>query len=70
MNKFISLAQTKVYKSRLIFRDFRSTLVYNESKKTSILVEYIFWGNDENIGKMRKVKNYYIDGTLQYLNNF
>ena len=34
MNKFISLVETKDYKCRLIFRDFRSTLVYIETKKS------------------------------------
>ena len=34
MNKFITLVETKDYKGRLIFRDFRSTLVYIETKKT------------------------------------
>ena len=66
MNKFISLVETKDYKGRLIFRDFRSTLVYIETKKNPILIEYIIWGNDENIGRMRNAKNYYIDGTFHH----
>ena len=54
------------YKNRLIFREFRSINVETTSKKKPILLEYIIWGNDENISRLRLSKNYFIDGTFHH----
>ena len=35
-------------------------------QKKPILLEYIIWGNDENISRLRLSKNYFIDGTFHH----
>ena len=52
------------YSNRLILREFRSLYIHINKNSKLILCEYIIWGNDENIARMRISKNYYIDATF------
>ena len=53
--------------NRLILRDYRTIYIETEKRKNPINVEYTIWGNDENIGRMRKSKHYFIDVTFHHL---
>ena len=35
-------------------------------KKKPVLLNYIIWGNDENISRMRISENYFVDGTFHH----
>ena len=65
-NKANVLINQYDYRNRLIFREFRSINVETTSKKKPKLLEYIIWGNDENISRLRLSKNYFIDGTFHH----
>ena len=54
------------YTNRLILREFRSIYIHIGNKKKLQLCEFIIWGNDENIARMRISKNYYIDATFHH----
>ena len=63
-NKGSVLINQYDYKKRLIFREFRSIYVHVPNKKKPVLLEYIIWANDENIGRIRISKNFFIDCTF------
>ena len=53
------------YSNRLILREFQSIYIHIGKKKLQ-LCEFIIWGNDENIARMRLSKNYFIDATFHH----
>ena len=63
-NKGSVLINKYDYQKRLIFREFRSLYVHVPNKKKPVLLEYIIWGNDENIERIRISKNFFIDCTF------
>ena len=52
------------YQNRLLLRDYRSIFLELPNKKNATLLEYIIWGNNENISRMRISENIFIDGTF------
>lgn len=60
-NKTTILFNRYDYENRLILRDYRAIYIETEKRKNPINVEYAIWGDNENIGRMRKSKHYFID---------
>ena len=58
------------YQNRLILREFRSIFKQTEPNIKIKSLEYIIWGNEENIKRIRKAKHYYIDGTFHHPKEF
>ena len=51
---------------RLILREFR-TLYFNVKNKTEPQkIEYIIWGNEENIRRLRTLNHLFIDSTFHH----
>ena len=57
---------TRDYENRLILRDFRFIPLENDSKSKINSLEYIIWGNAENIMRLKVTKNLFIDGTFHH----
>ena len=66
MTKSIVFIEKFDYNNRLIFRDFQSKYVEYEGKKKPINIEFIIWGNDENINRMRISNKIFIDATFHH----
>ena len=64
------LYNKKDYKNRIILKEFRSLYIYIESKKKFQELEFIIWGNAENITHMRLSHHYYIDATFHTPKDF
>ena len=58
------------YQNRLILREFSSVYKQTETKNKIKSLEYIIWGNEENLKRMRKSKHLYIDGTFHHPKDF
>ncbi len=55
------LSSPKDYQNSLILREYR-VMSYEENNKLILLFnEYSIWANEENISRMKKSKNYFID---------
>ena len=65
-DKTSALSNIYDYKHRLLIREFRNIYVYVKEKKNPVLLDYIIWGNDENISRMRVSKNLFIDATFHH----
>ena len=61
---------TKDYENRLIFREYRIIPQENEFNNKNNLLEYIIWGNIENIMRLKASKNLFIDGTFHHPPDF
>jgi hypothetical protein len=60
------LDHPKDYNNRLILREFR-TLYFNvKNKKEPQKIEYIIWGNEENIRRLRISNHLFIDSTFHH----
>ena len=57
---------TRDYENRLILRDFRFIPLENDNKSKINSLEYIIWGNAENIMRLKVTKNLFIDGTFHH----
>ena len=64
------LYDTKDYDNRLILREYRIIPLESESKSTNKYLEYIFWGNSENIMRLKASKHIFIDGTFHHPPDF
>ena len=60
------LYDTKDYENRLIFIEYRIILQKSESNNKNNFLEYIIWGNAENIMRLKASKNLFIDGTFHH----
>ena len=58
------------YDNRLILRDYRVIPISENNKISTAEYEYIIWGNNENILRLRHSKHYFIDGTFHHLEEF
>ena len=58
--------ETRDYENRLILRDYRLIPLENEDNKKLNYLEYIIWGNAENIMRIKATKNLFIDGTFHH----
>ena len=56
--------------NRLILRDYRNIPIKENEKLSTSEYEYIIWGNNENISRMRQSKNFFIDGTFHHPQEF
>ena len=66
-NKSTVLKNMFDYDNRLILREFRNIILEPEKcSKKPLILEYIIWGNDENIKRIRKSNYLYIDGTFHH----
>ena len=64
--KSSALDHPKDYNIRLILREFR-TLYFNVKNKTEPQkIEYIIWGNEENIRRLRILNHLFIDFTFHH----
>ena len=54
----------------MILRDYRIIPIIENKKISTSNYEYIIWGNNENILRMRQSKNYFIDGTFHHPPDF
>ena len=54
------------YQNRLILRDYRVMPYEKGDKISTVTLEYAMWANDENIIRIRKSKNYFIDATFHH----
>ena len=61
---------TKDYDNRLILREYRIIPLESESKSTNKFLEYIIWGNSENIMRLKASKHIFIDVTFIILQAF
>ena len=57
---------TKDYENRLILREFRLIPIETDYKEKNKYLEYIIWGNSENIMRLKVSKNIFIDGTFYH----
>ena len=57
---------TKDYENRLILREFRLIPIETDNKEKNKYLEYIIWGNSENIIRLKVSKNIFIDGTFHH----
>ena len=64
------LYDTKDYDNRLILREYRIIPLESESKSTNKFLEYIIWGNSENILRLKESKHIFIDGTFHHPPDF
>ena len=64
------LYDTKDYENRLIFREYRIIPQESESNNKNNFLEYIIWGNAENIMRIKASKNLFIDGTFHHPPDF
>ena len=60
-NKSSVLYNAKDYQIRQILTDYRSLYIELENGQDVVNIEYIIWGNDENIDRLRKSKHYFIE---------
>ena len=60
-NKSIVLNQKYDCQNRLILQEYKIILMEDEENQEGIYYEYIIWGNEENISRIRKSKYFYID---------
>ena len=60
-NKTTILFNRYDYENSLILRDYITIYIETDKRKKPINIECTIWGNDENIGRMRKSKHYFID---------
>ena len=58
------------YENRLIFREYRVIPVEENNKKANASFEYVIYGNNENIARMRKSNHFFIDGTFHHPSDF
>ena len=58
------------YDNRLILRDHRTIPINENNKISTTYYEYIIWGNNENISRMRQSRNFFIDGTFHHPEEF
>ena len=58
------------YDNRLILRDHRTIPINENNKISKTNYEYIIWGNNENILRMRQSRNFFIDGTFHHPEEF
>ena len=58
------------YDNKLILRDYRVIPINENNKISSAEYEYIIWGNNENILRMRQSKHFFIDGTFHHPEGF
>ena len=58
------------YDNRLILRDHRIIPINENNKISTTYYEYIIWGNNENISRMRQSRNFFIDGTFHHPEEF
>ena len=58
------------YDQRLILREFKSIYIQTEKKNQPINYEYIIWANEENLNRIIKSNNLFIDGTFHHPNEF
>ena len=65
-NKTSILFNKYDYENRLIFREYRSLYIQTENKNNPINYEYVIWANEENISRMGKAENLYIDATFHH----
>ena len=65
-NKSSILFNKYDYENRLIFREYRSLYIQTENKNNPINYEYVIWANEENISRMGKAENLYIDATFHH----
>ena len=65
-NKYSILENTKDKENRLILREYRCIPIEDPNKIHNNNIEYAIWGNMENINRMRKSKNFFIDGTFHH----
>ena len=54
------------YQNRLILREFRNIYIEVPDKKEPVLLDYIIWGNNENISRIRLSKILFLDGTFHH----
>ena len=52
--------------NRLILRDYRIIPIIENNKLSTVDYEYIIWGNNENISRMRQSRHFFIDGTFHH----
>ena len=57
---------TKDYENLLILREFRLIPIETDNKEKNKYLEYIIWGNSENIMRLKVSKNLFIDGTFHH----
>ena len=58
------------YENRLILREYRVIPVEENNKKANASFEYVIYGNNENIARMRKSNHFFIDGTFHHPSDF
>ena len=58
--------ETRDYENRLILRDYRLIPLENANNKNLNYLEYIIWGNAENIMRIKATKNLFVDGTFHH----
>ena len=58
------------HENRLILRDYWIIPKTENDKFSTVDYEYIIWGNNENISKMRQSKHFFIDGTFHHPSEF
>ena len=68
--KEIILYDTKDYENRLILREYRIIPQESKSNNKNNFLEYIIWGNYENIMILKASKNLFIDGTFHHPPDF
>ena len=66
-NKTAVLFNPYDYQNRLILREYRTLYIIKDGKNKPSLLEYIIWSNEENIKRIRKEKQYFIDSTFHHL---
>ena len=54
----------------MILRDYGVIPINENNKISTSEYEYIIWGNNENISRMRQSKNFFIDGTFHHPEDF
>ena len=64
------LYDTKDYENRLILREYRIIPQESKSNNKNNFLEYIIWGNSENIMRLKASKNLFIDGTFHHPPDF
>ena len=60
------LYDTKDNENRLLLREFRSIPIDNGNKERLVTHEYITWGNSENLMRLKRSKNIFLDATFHH----
>ena len=58
------------YENRLILRDHRTIPINENNRLSTAYYEYIIWGNNENISRIRQSRNFFIDRTFHHPEEF